>query len=759
MSTGMDRRQFLKAAATSALGAVVFAGCAVPKRELLVESPVRMPEDLVTGADNWYATVCRQCPAGCGVIVRVMEGRAKKIEGNPDYPINRGKLCARGQAGVQALYHPDRVTGPLRRDRATGQFSPISWNDALDLLGARLKALRGQPDTVVLATEPLRGSLATLVDGFVRAYGAASHLTLEPLESTPLWDSMARLTSPILSSYTLLSVLPEFDIANTRYLLSFGADFLSTELSPVRYSLGYGEFRHPDESGRGTFVQVEPRFSMTGANADRWVPVRPGTEGVLALSLAYVMISEGLADSEAARAMTGGRGADALSDFQPERAAAVTGVPAGTIVEIARAFATQRPSLAVGGGPAAAQTNGTFNLTAIYALNFLTGGVGALGGMALNPVPPKELPRAARPPSPFASWRRLAEQMRTGQPRPVNLIMFRGVNPVYSLPTSLGFAEALARIPLVVSFASIMDETATLADLVLPEHTYLEDWGDDVPVPGPGYQVVGYQQPVVLPVHDTRGFADVLLVLAQEVGSDMEQSLPWKTYRDMVRDGARELHSLGRGSIVEANIEAFWNRALQNGGWWDASDRYTGPLPQPQLLPTQAPTPEFAGDPHEFPLHLVPFASHSLGDGRGAHLPWLQATPDPITSVAWQTWVEVGRQTARQNDLEEGTVVSVESPQGRVEAAVYVNPALPPEVVAVPLGQGHSSYGRYAQGRGANILSILAPLEDRENGALAWAATRVRLVKAGRRQPIPKFEGTMFAAQVPGSEVIEVTRP
>ncbi len=313
MSPKVNRRQFLKAAGASSIGAVVFvAGCGFPKSELMVESPARMPEDLVTGVDNWYATLCRQCPAGCGIIVRVMEGRAKKIEGNPVYPVNRGKLCARGEAGLQSLYHPDRLRLPLRRDRAAGSFHEISWDEALGILAARLRDLRNEPDGVVLATNPLRAHLQSLVTRFLAFYSwparaGALHLTHEPLESAPLRQAV----SSILGESNQ-GILPDYDIARARYIVSFGADFLSTELTPVHYSLGYGEFRHPDLSGRGTLTQIEPRFSLTAANADRWIPINPGTEGILALSLAYVMVSEGLAERAAVEALTGGQGAPAL---------------------------------------------------------------------------------------------------------------------------------------------------------------------------------------------------------------------------------------------------------------------------------------------------------------------------------------------------------------------------------------------------------------------------------------------------------------
>jgi molybdopterin-containing oxidoreductase family iron-sulfur binding subunit len=155
---------------------------------------------------------------------------------------------------------------------------------------------------------------------------------------------------------------------------------------------------------------------------------------------------------------------------------------------------------------------------------------------------------------------------------------------------------------------------------------------------------------------------------------------------------------------------------------------------------------------------LVLFPHHTLGDGRSAHLPWLQAAPDPLTSVTWQTWVELNPARARELGLVEGDLVRLESDQGSIEAPVYIHPAAPPDVLGVPVGQGHAQYGRWAQRRGANPLRLLAPLVDEGSGALAYAATRVRLTRTGRHVDVPKMEGTVPAYQIPGQEVIKISR-
>ena len=157
----LTRRQFLTLMGGSAAGAVLAQACGVPEEELLVQSPLKMPEDLVTGVDNWYATLCRSCPTSEGVVVRVMEGRAKKVEGNVDYPINQGRHSARCEAGLQALYHPDRIRGPLVRTggRGSGQFEEISWTDAIDRLAYQLELLQAEGNESKMVSPPIRCAL------------------------------------------------------------------------------------------------------------------------------------------------------------------------------------------------------------------------------------------------------------------------------------------------------------------------------------------------------------------------------------------------------------------------------------------------------------------------------------------------------------------------------------------------------------------------------------------------------------------------
>ena len=770
----LSRRDFLKWASLSAMGAVA---CDIFREgEMEIQSPVLLPEDLVTGQDNWYATLCNQCPEREGIVVRVMEGRAKKVQGNPAYPTNLGRQSARCEGGLQALYHPDRIPTPLLRvgPRGSNVFRAIGWTDAENRLLQELKGLKdaNDPDAMLMITEPLRGHLGMVVKRFVDAY-RGKHLAFEGFDQTALRVAVKRVFGQ--------EILPDFDIGSSHYLLSFGADFLSTWGSPVRYARGYGEFRSTKgEKGRGTHVHVGSRYSMTAANADEWIPVSPGMEGTLALSICCVIITEGLADPGMAQAMVGDAGASVLDAFQPERVVDRIGIPerirgepaVEVIKRIAREFATRRPSLAIGGGEAGAHTNGHFNLSAFYSLNYLVDSVGKKpgeGGIVFNPPPPINGLPAASTSGSMADWIRIAEEVSAGK---IKLLMVHGANPVHGLPDTAGFREALAAAnPFTVSFSSFMDDTTQMADLVLPDRNYLEEWGDDVPEPGPGYQVIGMQQPVVnpLPDLDPRSFPDVLLTLSQELGLD--DGLP-NTFKEVLRQGARTLFELDRGSVQALTFEGFWNALLQKGGWWDAQRVSTAVPPAPPTLAELVRgetepsfrTPTVQGASGERVFHLVPFLSNSLLDGRGAHLPWLQAAPDPLTTVTWQTWIEINARLVDEMGLKEGDVVRVVSTEGRIEAIVYPHPAMPPGVVGIPVGQGHSPGVEYAtrdgEMRGTNPISILAPVTDAETGGLAWAATRVLVQPTGRNVRVSKFEGIVPAFPIGTREedIIQVTR-
>jgi anaerobic selenocysteine-containing dehydrogenase len=706
----MKRRTFLQLSGMTAAGAVL-GGCQSGNEKMI---PYLVPPDegVTPGRADYYASSCRFCPAGCGILVRVSEERAKKIEGNPAHPVNRGKLCARGQAVLQELYHPDRLPQPLKRSgpRGSGQFTRISWEEGMGLLAGNLKTLQREKatDRLALLTPQLSGTLAELTTGFMRAFGSPHRLSFDLLG--PDWLRQSNRQSFGQPG------LPWYDLAETRYLLSFGADFVENHLSPVQYGNAFGRMRQGRDTVRGHFTYVGGRMSLTGASADRWLPARPGSEGALALGMARLILAESLFD-EGSLAANGFRAAELLHRLEAydlTRVAEQTGLPQGTIAEVAREFATTRPALAMAGETVAYQSNGREAVRAVLLLNLLVGSLNRPGGV---------YPAGGSmtgPENSFSELLSLIDNMRNDR---IRLALIQG-DPMHTVPPATGFQEALARVPFIVSFSSLLDDTALQADLILPDHTALESWGDVSPA-GVRNRVIGLMQPVVKPVFDTRQFPDVLLATAFELGGKTAAAFPQKSYPELLKAAMAKRVGHAGGE----DFEAQWEELLRLGGLF-ATKQGSGkgyrwnrgaPIPDPG-------EPRFAGDEKQFPLHLQLYPSIAFHDGRGAPLPWLQQLPDPMTTVVWDSWVELNPKTAAGLGISHGDLVDVTSPRGSLRLPAVLYPGIRPDMAAIPLGQGHQGGGRYAKGKGANPLALVALVEGTEHQP-ALNATRVRVTR------------------------------
>jgi anaerobic selenocysteine-containing dehydrogenase len=739
MSNTLTRRDFLKISAVAAATSVV-SGCTVNLQRIeYLESYVEPPEEGLPGENLWYATTCRQCSAGCGIIVRVSDGRARKIEGNPLHPLNQGKLCARGQAALQELYDPDRLRNAVRQPggRDTRQFEPLYWEDALALLAQRLRD--ADPAAVAFLGGNLSSHLWLVVERFIKALGART-----PVVYTLGDELEGRQALQLFGA----SSIPFFDVARADVVFSFGANFLETWLSPVHYSRAYAQMRRGELGKRGYVVQFEPRLSSTAASADEWVPVRPGTEGLVALALGKIIVKEGLAGDSQHAAL--------YEQVSVAEAAQASGVSVEELERLARIFARLSSPVAIPGSAVAAHGNGAAASTAIQALNHLAGQLGQPGGAYL-PVEAEADGFVPPPASTYSDVCALIDDMAAGR---VKVLLVHGANPLFELPTTAGFGEALANVPFVISFSSTVDETAAHADLILPDHTSLEGWGYHVPAVADRLVISG-QQPVMRPLYDTRATVDVLLALAQELGDHLRQALPWPNEVEFLK----ETTGVWRDEGLSA--ESFWAEWRRRGGFWSGTERVRPPtdvqfdapdgtstdeMSADEMSALTLAAPDSGDDPAGYPFHLHLYPSVTLFDGRGANKAWLQETPDPMTTVAWQTWVEINPHTAEQLGLQDNDIVRVISPAGEVEAMVYIYPGIREDVVAMPVGQGHAHYGRYAKGQGSNPVRLLDSACDEETGMLAWAATRVQIAPTGRRHSLARLESPEGVEYLRGGE-------
>jgi anaerobic selenocysteine-containing dehydrogenase/Fe-S-cluster-containing dehydrogenase component len=652
---GVKRRDFLKVMGAGG-AATATVGCSGDKVEKLIPY-LNSPDHTVPGVSTYYASTCRECAAGCGILVETRDGRAIKAEGNPEHPVNRGALCARGQSALQGLYNPDRYRGPMLREG--GALKPVSWEQALQTVATKLGEVRsrGQQNGVVFINQHEQGSFPAFLDQWLGAYGMPAHLSV---------DTEAPLATVAANREAYGVAWPSLDFSAAKTIVSVGADFLDGWGHAVPQQLGWADARAKlTDAPRAWYIGA--RRTLTGLNADEWVPAKAGGE------LAIV------------RALLGAAGRSTGVSFA--EAAEAAGVSAAALEALAERLRTAGPSLIVAGttGPDAKAV-----AAAVAELNKALGNVGV----------------TIKPAQPMLSWERLnsAAQLRDAVERmaagDVPLVFVRGTNMAYTSSARLDVAGALAKVPFKIAFTNVVDETSDLCDLILPDPHSLESWGDAEPMRG----TLGLQQPTMDPVFDTRATADVLIAVAKND--------PATASRYQVADYRAWLASRIPGG--NAGLTAALPTAMISGASALAA---TAQVPAPRSSARI----EAVGGTGDYILQV--YLSPTLGDGRGANKPWLQELPDPVTKILWQTVIEMHPETAKALGVAQGDHVTVTTDAGSITAPVYTYIGLRPDTIAVAAGRGHSGYGRYAQDCGANAFALLGPGED---DAGNWALTQTK---------------------------------
>jgi molybdopterin-containing oxidoreductase family iron-sulfur binding subunit len=603
---------------------------------------------------------------------------------------------------MQGLYDPDRFAGPMLREN--GILRPISWDEAETMLTERIQGAGGRVLAITGKTGPTFGEL---FDNFLSGVGG-SRVEYEALSEAPLREATRIAFGR--------NVAPTYEFAEARMVLSFGADFLESWISPVEHTRGFARMTSTDEYGsKGTFVFLGSRLGLTGANADEWFPIAPGSEAAVALAMANVIARSGGRDAGPYR--------EVLQAYTPESVAAASGLDAESIEELARRFADAAPAVAVGPGYAGHHANATAANLAVLILNHVAGNVG-------RTVHLRAEDRAA-PVAPFTDLQSALGRMSGGD---VQVAMVHGANPAYSLPGEANFASAFGQVPFKVSFASTPDETSALADLILPDAHFLEAWGDSNPREG----VYSIQQPVMerVPHFDSKQTGDVLLSVAARLG----QSLGGATFYEYMRSEIGQIYS-DRG--LGSDFDTFWRETLKDGVFIlpNAGDEQEMLRSPDAALSFDAPG--FTGEDREFFLQVLP--NSRLADGRHANKPWLQELPDPVSKMTWHSWVEVNRHVAEEMGLETGDMVRVSSPHGAVEVPVYSYPGIREDTVALAMGGGRAGSGRFAvqAAKGSvNVMSLLPAQTEQPSGALVLQSTRVSVEPTGRRYKVATIEGT-----------------
>lgn len=561
MSYESNRREFLQT--TAAIGAAAAAAEVAPVAPAEAQAGAKPvpPTKIVK-------SVCHQCPARCGIDVSVTDGKVHAIYGSLTHPSSNGKLCPKGHLGMYILYDPDRIKGPMKRTNPKKgrnedpKFVPISWDEALDAIAARLEALRAKNEQHRFAILTGRGwgqSDAGLTGPFGRLYGTPN-ATLG--HSSMCSDASKKAKLALDGNYDYNA----YDYRNTNYLLNFGAAFLEA-YRPLNNNLQtWGHIRTKAPKTKVTVVDI--RVTTTGAAADHLLLVKPATDGALALAIAHVILTDGLWDKKFVGDFNDGvnrfRTGDAidpatftekwtsgliewwnaeLKDRTPRWAAEITSIPEKQIIAVAREFATTKPAMALFERGPTTHTNATYNGLSIHALNALIGSMYAKGGLmsqmsvpygglpvkvedylddAAKAAADRKMPRFDRAGSkewPFAAnmIQGIPTSQLEGKPYKLDTLMFYLTNPIYSTPDCRRWEQALQDV-FVIETSPFPSETSAFADLLVPDNTYLERLQDCPTYPWQGFPMTSLRQPAVKPLYDTKTFGDTLI----EVGKRMK---------------------------------------------------------------------------------------------------------------------------------------------------------------------------------------------------------------------------------------------
>ncbi len=698
-----------------------------------------VPED---GEVSYVNSSCTLCPGGCGITVRKIDDRAVKIEGMSGHPVNNGGLCLLGLSGLQLLYGPTRVKTPMKRvgKRGQGRWEKISWKDAVSQVAETLGDLRekGQSHTVGFISDSDRGTVPRLCERFLTVYGSPNLMR----------------TSSIIDSYELTlylmqgaQALPGFDFENANFILSFGSGILDGWGSPVRMFRANSTWCNTG----GKVIQIEPRLSNTAAKSDKWIPINPGTEAALALGIAHIIIKESLYDAEFINYYSEGFEdwkRFVLDEYGPDSIATITGIDSTTIIALARSFARASKPLAICGRGQGATPGSLNECIAVHALNALVGNINKKGGIfaVAEPDyiswPPVEMDAAAAAGMqndrldgagskkyPFSRYllNRLPQALNSGEPYPLNALFVSGTNPLYEMAGSKAVKEAFDKVPFVVSFSSYMDETAQHADLILPNHAYLERY-EDIPTPaGMPKPVIGLSRPVVEPLYHTKHTGDVIILLAKAMGGTIADAFAWNTYDECLRQ------TLGYKwqTMVEKGFWSYPDFFVQTHE--ESFDTVSGKFefaPKEAALAKEFKPVDIDGNKTDYPLLLIPHDSIRLANGVIGDPPFVMKTVEDTVLKGTDVFIELNPKTAGEHGLREGQLAMLSTPVGNARVKVHLFDGIMPGIVALPRGLGHTAFDDYLAGKGINFNELIGPVEDSVSGLDAAWGIRVKLAKA-----------------------------
>jgi len=698
---GIARREFLKLMGASL--ALATTSCVRRPAQTIIPY-AKAPKEITPGEANFYASSWFDGNQGYGIVVKTLEGRPIKVEGNALYPLNKGSLSARGHAEILSLYDPDRLKGPRRnlvnKLRTNKETIATSFNAADERIVAQLK----KGGVVVLTGALPSPTSKALLEDFFRSY-PGRHVMWNELPTDSVSEGQRR-------SYGR-ALVPRYRIDRARLVVTIDTDLLGTYLSPADFNKQWAVARQPGAEMM-RLVAFESNMSLTGLNADDRVRIRPSQQLDVVLGLLYEI---GVVLAKHPVAMSA-RYRSVLEGYRD--VSARLGIPEAAFKTLAQELWKNRgQSLVIAGGLPTMTADAVELQAAVNILNNVLENDGKTIDSAVT---------FQHTEGSSTDLSALIADMNAGKVQ--TLIIHGGINPIYSYPGAQKFREAAAKVPMIISTSNWNDETASIADFVLPGGTGFESWGDFEFVTG----VYSIQQPTIRPLHDSRSFEESIFTWATVGGNPparLKQAGSWFVY----------LQNHWRASIYPRmsagqNFDDFWYQVLQTGVVSTGAALDSKRVAGARALASDALnlSPRAPKDGYE----LVLYPTVQMADGKYANVSWLQELPDPVTKIVWDNYLSVSPATAKKEKLREGDVVSLQVGDKQVEVPVHVQPGLHDDVLSLAVGYGRTAAGKVGNGVGVNGFALA--MVD-EKGRSVYSGLSAKIAKTGKKYELACPQG------------------
>lgn len=670
----ISRRQFISFLTASA--ALTAAGCSNYKDKGNIVPYNKKPEEITVGVPNYYASTCTGCAENCGTLIKTREGRPIKIDGNPDNPVNKGKICSRGHAGIINLYDPDRIKEPLAGDRA-GNFAPVTWKSADDKITQTLNSASSSGKEIAIISNTLTSpTFKKIINEFKVKYPSSNLYTYE-LAGEKNFINAFKKCYGINNTAGSEFVIPSVKLSEAKIILALESDFLNTGKNRQENIRLFSENREVVNKEKfNKLYAIEGNVTLTGLNADYRIKLKTDAIEEFVFSLLNEFIvkkSRNLVTKIAIQPAI----EQMLSGFELSKFVKKYSLNEEVINELVKDIESNPGSSFVSAGFMLSESTH-------IAVNLLNEVIGAnklydfINGFYILQENSSE-----------EELQKLSSNLRDGS---VEAVIVIDSNPVFHFAKEYGFEESLKKVKISVLLTEFLNETADVCNYVLPLNNNLESWGDYKVRSG----LISLQQPVIYPLYNTRqGEAIFLNWIKGDISDNQDYYLnylkenwekniypainPGLSFRDFWIKSLRDGIVLTQDKVNE-NLQYVSESFVQNSGKVKSSDDFT----------------------------VVLCRSYSLGDGKFANNGWLQELPHPVSKIVWDNYASISAESAKELGVDSNDIVEISINGNKISIPVFVQPGMADKTIAIELGYGRTKAGKIGSGKGFNVIGLIS---------------------------------------------------